>query len=264
MGTGPNLFHKLVPSMTDKRFSQTEEELRILKKKFELKKITHQEFKDRLKGLRFKDDHGKYWTIGVQSGDWYSFDGSSWNKSNPPSLQAGKAICIYCGFENDLNNESCAHCDGHMDSDAQRCQECGTRLRDDSLECPFCSNKHKFQERENDGSEDALETENGTEFVFRSLSPLSFLLFWGVMGMICGTLFGAYVGVARSYSGAIDIFPKFLEALQGKILGGIVFGLTGGIIGFALLAFSSFLLAVLINFILSLLGGIKLRISKFG
>lgn len=248
--------------MTDNRFSQIEEELSILKKRYELKKITHQEFKEGLKKLRFKDDQGKYWTIGVQSGDWYYFDGTSWIKSPPPSLKMGKAICIYCGYENDLRNESCVHCGGHMDSDAKRCPDCGTRLRDDSLECPFCSNKLKFLEREAQDDEEIDDPESGAEFVFHSLNPLSFLLFWGVVGCASGMLLGAYSGVSNSFSGSIQYFPEFLKALQGKISGGIVFGIIGGVSGFVLLAVCGFLAAGLINLVLSLVGGIRMKVYR--
>ena len=248
--------------MTDKRVSQIEKELSILKKKYELKKITHREFKESLKKLRFKDDLGKYWTIGVQSGDWYYFDGTSWIKSHPPSFKMGKAICIYCGYENDLRNESCVQCGGHMDSDAKRCPDCDTRLRDDSLECPFCSNKHKFLEREAEEDEETNNPEAGAEFVFHSLNSLSFLLFWGVIGLVSGILLGAYSGVSGSFSATIQYFPEFLKALQGKILGGIVFGIIGAVSGFILLAVCGFIAAGLINFVLSLVGGIRMRVSR--
>jgi hypothetical protein len=257
-------FKSAVKKMTDERFSQIEDELNILKKKYELKKITHQEFKDSLKALRFKDDRGRYWTIGVQSGDWYCYDGSSWIKSSPPSLQTGKTICFYCGSENDLQSEFCVNCGGDMDSNAHRCPECGTRLRDDSLECPHCSNKEKFLERQHGFGEESIESDENLEYVIRSLDPFSFLLFWAIMGSISGILLGVFSGVSRSLSTMTQFLPEFLRVLQGKFFGGIVYGLIGGAVGFLLLASVGYLLVVLINAILSLTGGMKLKLFRSG
>jgi len=248
--------------MKDKRFSQIEEELRILKKKYELKKITHREFKENLKELRFKDDLGKYWTIGVQSGDWYYFDGESWIKSQPPSHKKGMAICIYCGYENDLKNESCAHCGGDMDFGAKRCPNCNTRLRDDSSECPFCTNKHKFLERDAQIGDAVSENEAGDEFVIRSVNSFSFLIFLGALGVISGIVLGVYSGVSGAFSESIQFLPEFIKALQGKLLGGILFGILGAVLGLLFFAVGGFLMAGLINFILSLVGGVKMRVSK--
>lgn len=250
--------------MADKRFSQIEEEIDVLKKKYREKKISDREFKEGLKKLRFKDDLGKYWTIGVQSGDWYCFDGTSWIKSSPSSLKTGKAICIYCGFENDLRNESCSHCGGFMDRDAKRCPECGTRLRDESLECPFCSSKHKFLERGTLGGEEATDPDACDEFTVRSLNTYSFLLFWGVMGFVSGILIGIFFGVSASFDVSVRFIPELLMALQGKLLGGIVFGILGALAGFILLAAGGFVLAGLVNVVLSLVGGIKIKVSRQG
>lgn len=246
----------------DNQFKQVEKEFSLLKKEFEKKEISDREFKDRLKKLRLKDDRGKCWTIGAQTGKWYYFNGSSWVESQPPSIQAEKAICIYCGYENDLENESCARCGETIDEEGPACPECGTRLDEDSKECPLCTNKKKIQKRLNEKVQDPFETKKGHAYVFRSISLFSFFIFWGVLGLLLGLILGIFVGVARDYVDAIQFFPEFLKALNGKLLGGLAFGLLGGVVGFAVLAVFGFILAVVINVILSFVGGMKIRMDK--
>jgi hypothetical protein len=82
--------------------------------------------------------------------------------------------------------------------------------------------------------------------------------------LVSGVILGAYFGVAKSLSSAVQFFPYFLRALQGTLLGGVAFGLIGGIFGFFFLAVFGFLFDLLINIILSLVGGLKLRASRSG
>ena len=246
----------------EKQFEQVEKKFHLLKEEFDSKKISDREFKDRLKKLRFKDEKGRCWTLGAQSGKWYYFDGSDWIESKPPSFQDKKAICIYCGFENDLENEACVHCGGRLDEEGVSCPECGTRLKDESQDCPFCSHKEKLKERMEEKVQDPEEMERGLVYVFRSIHLLSSLLFWGVLGAIIGLVLGAFIGVSRYYSDSIQFLPDFMLSVHGKLLGGVVFGLIGGVLGFAILALAGFILAMIINIILYFVGGIKIRLTS--
>lgn len=216
-----------------KPFKEVEKGFSLLKQEFKSKKISEREYKDRLKKLRLKDNDGRSWTIGAQSGLWYYFDGQNWIESLPPSVQKGKAICIYCGHENDLENES--------------------------QECPYCIQKEKLSLRMEEEVPDPYEQKNGKLFIFRSINLLSFLFFWGAVGLVIGIIMGALIGVAKRYVETIQFFPEFLKALHGKLLGGIVFGFFGGVLGFLLLAIAGAVLAALINVILSFVGGVKIR-----
>ena len=209
-----------------------------------------------------KDEKGKSWTIGAQSGLWYYFDGQNWIESLPPSVQKGKAICIYCGYENDLENESCAQCGGRFDEEEVTCPKCKTRLEDESQECPYCAHKDNFSLRMEEKVQDPYEQENGKLYIFRSINLLSFLFFWGALGLVLGIIMGALIGVAKRYVETIQFFPEFLKVLHGKLLGSVVFGFFGGVLGFVLFAIAGFVLAVLINVLLSFVGGIKIRITR--
>ncbi len=219
-----------------KPFKEVEKGFSLLKQEFKSKKISEREYKDRLKKLRLKDNDGRSWTIGAQSGLWYYFDGQNWIESLPPSVQKGKAICIYCGYENDLENES--------------------------QECPYCIQKEKLSLRMEEEVPDPHEQENGKLYIFRSINLLSFLFFWGAVGLVIGIIMGALIGVAKRYVEIIQFFPEFLKVLHGKLLGGVVFGFFGGVLGFLLLAIAGAVLAALINVILSFVGGIKIRVTS--
>ena len=103
----------------EKNFKAIEREFSLLSQKFKQKKISEQEYKDHLRKLRFEDLDGRCWTIGARSGKWYYFDGNHWQEATPPSIQEGKAICIYCGYENDLMSMFCAYCGGNLEEDQQ-------------------------------------------------------------------------------------------------------------------------------------------------
>ena len=162
-----------------KLFEDVEKEFNLLKQEFSEKKLSEREYKDRLKKLRLKDEEGRSWTIGAQSGQWYYFDGQNWIESLPPSVQKGKAICIYCGYENDLENESCTQCGGSFDEEGVTCPECNTRLEDESQECAYCAHKEKLSLRMEEKVLDPSEQENGKLYIFRTINPKSFLFFWG-------------------------------------------------------------------------------------
>ena len=220
----------------NKPFKEVEKGFSLLQQEFKSKKISEREYKDRLKKLRLKDNDGRSWTIGAQSGLWYYFDGQKWIESLPPSIQKGKAICIYCGYENDLEDES--------------------------QECPDCIQKEKLSLRMEEEIPDPHEQENGKLYICRSINLLSFLFFWGGLGLVFGIIMGALIGVAKRYVEMIQFFPEFLKALHGKLLGGVVFGFFGGVLGFLLLAIAGAVLAALINVILSFVGGIKIRVKS--
>ncbi|MFO7733702.1 MAG: hypothetical protein R6X21_08635 [Candidatus Aminicenantes bacterium] len=76
------------------RFREVEETFARLSRKFRDKTISKDEYIDRLKQLRIKDEEGRFWMIGAQSGHWYCFDGGGWTQAKPPSLLERKAVCI--------------------------------------------------------------------------------------------------------------------------------------------------------------------------
>jgi len=218
----------------EKKFKDVEQKFSQLKRDFRLARITRQEFIERLKKLRLKDQQGRFWMIGAKSGKWYYYDGKSWIQSHPPSIEEGKAICIYCGYENNLD-----------------------RLEEPSLDCPYCGEKGDPLENQKGNSETQKKV---NYFIFRSFNPISLFFFLGVAGIFMGILVGAILG-ATDLLGRIAISrPLFLQELQGTLIGGIVYAVIGGMIGFLLLGLSGFILALFVNFISSF---VKVFLSIF-
>jgi len=250
----------------ENKFKDTEKELKELKSKYRHKEIDESEFKQSLKNLRVQDDEGKYWTIGAQSGKWYYFDGNNWIEQTPPSLQEGKAICIYCGYENDINNLECAHCGGNLKDDILICPKCGSKLDSPDAECPVCTEKKvpvrnwpTLDEIEKD-DKIILPDDGGPNYVVQSFSVVSFLMGWGSIGIFIGIILGALAGVTDYFINLVEILPAFLISFHGKLVGALIYGLIGGVFGLILGALVGLVLAVLLNLILSFIGGIKIRL----
>ncbi len=227
-------------------FRSVEESFRELKKKFRLGQISQKEFGERLKNLRIRDKEGRFWMIGAQSGKWYYFDGKDWVQSEPPSLKEGKAICIYCGFENDLTSEFCARC-GSAPKEEERavCPECGRELDEPGRACPSCGPKETTATRPPTADFAAIgaAAKGKGDYSFRGVHPGSFTLFSGIVGFFLGIIVGAIVGVTDVLPSIGVSVPPFLQELRGKLMGGIIFSGLGAVLGFLFLSALGFLQA---------------------
>jgi len=238
------------------QFKEVEESFELLKDEYKQRIISKEEYIERLRRLRLKDGKGRYWMIGVKTGKWYYYDGKDWIQSDPPSFTEGKAICIHCGFENELTVEACASCGGTLgEKEENTCPVCGAKLKGRS--CPRCN---KELEELNDEWLDVEGRE--TNFIFQRINPLSFLLFWGAMGVFVGIIFGAFAGASEYFSGVVKVMPGFLLEFQGRLFGGIIFAVLGGVAGFLLFGALGYFEALFINVISSIVGGIKIRLRK--
>ena len=251
----------------ENKFKDLEKEFKELKSKYRHKKITETEFKQSLKNLRVRDVDGMYWTIGAQSGKWYYFDGKNWIESTPPSFQEGKAICIYCGYENDLTNLECIHCGGNLEDNILTCPKCGSKLDSPDEECMVCAEKKipvrswpALEEIENDDKM-ILPDDGGANYVVQYLNVVSSLMACGAVGLFLGIIIGAFSGVTNSFGSLTEMLPAFLVSFHGKLIGALIYGLLGGVSGLILGGVVGFLLAVILNLILSFIGGIKVRLD---
>jgi ribosomal protein L40E len=245
------------------QFREVEATFGRLKERFAEGRISQQEFIDSLKQLRIKDNEGRFWMIGAQSGKWYQFDGRDWAQAKPPSLSERKAICIYCGYENDLEAESCARCGSQKSAveETALCPRCGANLPDTAASCPECGPDALKGAPSGDGPSGGLAAAPaaGTDLVIRALRPASLFWFFGVLGLFAGMAFGLLIGVTSAFPGLVTGLPGFFADIQGKLLGGIVFTVLGGILGFGLSGPAGFLAAAVSNGVLSLVGGIRVR-----
>jgi hypothetical protein len=221
------------------QFREAEAAYSVLREKFKDKKISPQEFANSLKQLRIKDDDGRFWVIGAQSGKWYAFERGEWIEAKPPSQLEKKAICIACGYENDLEAEFCVRC-------GSRPEAAGPEILAGPGGPP-------------PGASEAVLPESGTAVTIRSLDPLSFLWFFGVFGLFAGILLGLLTGVTDIFPGFVARLPGFFVEHHGDLLGGLASSIVGGILGFAAGAAAGGATAYVSNGILSLVGGLKFR-----
>lgn len=242
-------------------FKDVEEAFDRIKKQFRAEEISRREFIDRLKKLRLRDEQGRFWMIGAQSGKWYFFDGKSWVRADPPTLSQKKAICIYCGYENKLEAEVCVQCGEDLEEETveNRCPRCGRIMGKIGEVCASCQ---KLEERLREEESFPGEDEKSEIWLLRSVTPSSFSLFLGAVGVVVGILLGAIAGATDYFSGITGFVPRFFQETQGKLLGGIIFAGSGGIAGFLFFGFFGWTGALLINGILSFVGGLKITFKK--
>lgn len=241
-----------------KEFKGVEQEFVQLKREFQQGEISRPEFIERMKKLRLKDEEGRFWMVGAQSGKWHYYDGERWIQSNPPSLKEGKAICIHCGFENRLEEEVCARCGENLAEGDRYCPDCGHKLEDPQRECPFCSE----QEVSGETVKGVFEEKKAAHRVLRSIHPLSCLVFFGTTGIFVGLILGAFAGTTDLFRIIVTIMPVVLREMHGTLLGGVMYAILGGILGLVFFGLMGFLFSLFFNFISSFAGGIKIRLDQ--
>ncbi len=229
----------------EKRIKEIEKAFVKLKGKFRQGKISRQKFVDGLKRLRLKDDEGRFWMIGARSGKWYFFDGKDWIESDPAMITAKKAICRYCGFSNNVEAENCIHCGGSL----RKIEKLPSRR------------KGKEEEKKKEREIRAFEAKKTANFVLRRLSPISFLLFVGAVGLLLGIFLGAFIGATNYFSGIVKFLPSFIKENKGNLLGGIIYAGLGGVLGFIVFGFLGFCNALFVNAVSSFVGGIKVDLE---
>jgi len=237
-------------------FQSVQESFEKLKKRFQNREISRQGFIDEIKKLCLKDDQGRFWTIGVQTGKWYYFDGKDWLHADPPG-QNEKMICAFCGFENKIDAEVCARCGGVRGEEPTTCPTCGGPLQKPFQTCPRCQAEPETLEAVK--AIKLAETAQEGIFVWRGVRLFSALVFGGLLGAFCGILLGAFAGATGAFSENLKSLPAGLIDQQGKLLGAVFFGLLGGLAGFVFCGAASFISAAVLNFVLSMSGGLKLH-----
>jgi hypothetical protein len=69
-------------------FQDAETKYRELKAQHDAGKLSDADFEVEVGKLRLQDEQGRWWQIGVQTGDWYVHDGQKWNKQKPPTAMS--------------------------------------------------------------------------------------------------------------------------------------------------------------------------------
>src|SRR5512143_1624731 len=65
-------------------FQEAEKAYQDLRAQYSAGKLSNTDFEAEVSKLKVQDADGRWWQLGVQSGDWYVHDGQKWSKSRPP------------------------------------------------------------------------------------------------------------------------------------------------------------------------------------
>ena len=68
-------------------FRLLEQEVASLRGQIESGKISNEQANARLQELMVQDEQGTLWTVGIETGDWYRYDGKEWIMAQPPKPQ---------------------------------------------------------------------------------------------------------------------------------------------------------------------------------
>ncbi len=66
-------------------FQEAEKTYKDLKTQHAAGKLSDADFEAQVGKLKLQDAQGKWWQIGVQTGEWYVHDGQKWSKAKPPA-----------------------------------------------------------------------------------------------------------------------------------------------------------------------------------
>jgi hypothetical protein len=69
-------------------FQEVEKTYKELQAQHGSGKLNDAAFETEVGKLRMQDEQGRWWQIGVQTGEWYMHDGQKWNKAKPPAPSA--------------------------------------------------------------------------------------------------------------------------------------------------------------------------------
>ena len=150
---------------------------------------------------------------------------------------------------------------GEAEPGTIHCPACKAEVYDDAVQCPTCGT-HEGAPRTDEEIPRLPGRHMGRRlFVLRSLKPLSFMFFGGTLGLLGGIILGAYAGATRALPDIVSVLPDFFAESQTKLMGAIAFAASFGIFGFLALGLFFALAALIVNLILSLIGGLKFVLS---
>jgi hypothetical protein len=64
-------------------FAEVEREVAKLRQELAAGRLTEEQFKARLRELMVLDEHGGWWMVGYETGEWYRHDGTDWVRADP-------------------------------------------------------------------------------------------------------------------------------------------------------------------------------------
>jgi len=84
------------------RFEQVEQQVKMLRERYQAGEITREELQDELRSLMILGEDGQWWMLGLESDRWYHYDGQAWVPANPPGYEQrvrGSAVRTETGVQ---------------------------------------------------------------------------------------------------------------------------------------------------------------------
>ncbi|GEM_PF-2288616 len=214
-------------------FKEAEARYAKLKKDYDEGLITLDEFKAQVKNLIVKDEYGNIWSIGLRTGKWYKKVGDQWKQEEPSyktqTLDLEKLI-------------------PREEEDRVICPKCGKEVPSYFVFCPYCGARIRDEEGE------AMER----EYIMRRIAPFSMALVMGGLGILIGVILGAFAeALAPSLLTRLGLsFPTL-----GTLWKSFLYSIMTGFFSFFLFFLVGFVMALIINLILSVFGGLKFYLT---
>ena len=244
--------------MEEKKFREIEDLYKDLKERQAAGEISADDTKAELKKMMIRDEANRYWMMGSKTGGWYVYDGTSWKAADPyghedtplvlqPEMAPAEKFSA-AGREEAVQSTE--------DQSETFCKFCHSRMAEHDAYCKFCGGSQKAAAK-------TTERHGGEgEMLFRSVRIVSFIFFFGGLGLVAGVILGATFGIFKIFGDLIFQFPLMLQEMQGKIQGGLFFGAIGGIAGFVGCALLAALLGLLYNALAFVFGGLRFKIKS--
>jgi hypothetical protein len=251
--------------MNTDKFKNIELKYMELKAKLEKGEITSEQVKQQLKKMMILDEKGHYWMIGGKSGKWYTYDGTEWKeddpfKTEPVSQEETPQTRFYPQQEIDLSGTETQQTSSETivaDLDYVLCKSCRAKIPANATYCSLCGTSQK----EGTPVPSHVAGVKETEILIKSINLISLIFLLGGFGLIIGVILGASFGIFDIGGDLIYQFPRMLQETRGKIQGGVIFAVMGGIGGFVAFAFMSIIITAIYNAVAYLFGGIRLKVK---
>lgn len=251
--------------MSTDKYQGIELKYNELKARLENGEITSEQMKQQLKKMMILDEKGRYWMIGGKSGKWYMYNGTEWKEDDPHKVEPAvpeqsSHTRFYPQQEIDLPTSETQQASSETivaDLDYVLCKSCRSKIPVDATYCFKCGTSQK----EGVSVPSTAVGTRQTEILIKSINLISFIFLLGGFGLILGVILGASFGIFNIGGDLIYQFPRMLQETRGKIQGGLLFAVMGGLGGFVACAFLSIVITAIYNAVAYLFGGIRLKVK---
>lgn len=123
------------PAMDPSRFKQVEQAVQVLRERLTSGHLTREQFQAELRRQMILDEEGRWWMLGLETHQWYYYDGSSWIAAKPPGYDepvAGSPVRTETGMQEVVDAGA-----GHFDlPPASRQDAAAPGMDDDEIPLP--------------------------------------------------------------------------------------------------------------------------------